>query len=40
MMDGITVLSQSRTIEYIAWFIYAIIGIYIFGWGLLTTKKR
>lgn len=39
MMDGITVLSQSRTIEYIAWFIYAIIGICIFGWGLLTTKK-
>ena len=39
MMDGITVLSQSETIGYIAWFIYAIIGFCIFGWRLLTIKK-
>lgn len=39
MMDGITVLSQSRKIEYIAWFVYAIIGICIFRWGFLTIKK-
>ena len=39
MIDGITVLSQSETIGYIAWFIYAIIGFCIFGWRLLTIKK-